>query len=51
LVYQIGVAATLCDIGKTSISEELLNKREKLNKKEQKTTLPIPQKEQATHSV
>lgn len=38
-LYQIGVAATLYDIGKTFIPEELLNKREKLNKKEQKTIL------------
>lgn len=38
-LYQIGVAATLYDIGKTFIPDELLKKREKLDKKEQKIIL------------
>lgn len=33
-LYEIGVAATLYDIGKTFVPEELLNKKDKLNKKE-----------------
>lgn len=35
-LYEIGIAATLYDIGKTFIQEELLNKKETLNKQEQK---------------
>ncbi len=38
-LHEIGIAATLYDIGKTFIPEELLNKKETLSKEEQKAIM------------